>query len=265
MTGLSDTAALASIGAAARELKLPTVRADAARLAEIAVRERHTHLGYLAEILSAEVDDRTSRRRARRIAEARFPRTKRLADFSTDAIPGIAATLAVLASGAWIDAGEPVVTLGDSGTGKTHLLIGLGLAACEQGRRVRYATTAALVNELAEAAGQRQLSRVVARYGRLDLLLLDELGYVQLDSRGAELLFQIITEREERASIAIGTNLPFSEWGTVFPDPRLVAAIVDRVTFNAHILETGTHSYRLAASKTASRARRSRQNDDRGA
>jgi DNA replication protein DnaC len=265
VTGLSDTAALASIGAAARELKLPTVRADAARLAEIAVRERHTHLGYLAEILSAEVDDRTSRRRARRIAEARFPRTKRLADFSTDAIPGIAATLAVLASGAWIDAGEPVVTLGDSGTGKTHLLIGLGLAACEQGRRVRYATTAALVNELAEAAGQRQLSRVVARYGRLDLLLLDELGYVQLDSRGAELLFQIITEREERASIAIGTNLPFSEWGTVFPDPRLVAAIVDRVTFNAHILETGTHSYRLAASKTASRARRSRQNDDRGA
>ena len=148
--------------------------------------------------------------------------------------------------------GRPAVALGDPGTGKTHLLIGLGLAACEQSRRVRYATTAALVNELAEAAGQRQLSRVVARYGRLDLLLLDELGYVQLDSRGAELLFQIITEREERASIAIGTNLPFSEWGTVFPDPRLVAAIVNRVTFNAHILETGTHSYRLAASKTAS-------------
>lgn len=103
--------------------------------------------------------------------------------------------------------------------GETHLLIGLGLAACEQGRRVRYSSTAQLVNELAEAADQRQLSRVVGRYGRLDLLLLDELGYVQLDPRGAELLFQIITEREERASIAIGTNLPFSEWGTVFPDP----------------------------------------------
>jgi DNA replication protein DnaC len=265
VTGVSDTAALAAIGAAARELKLPTVRADAARLAEIAVRERRTHLGYLAEILSAEVDDRTGRRRTRRIAEARFPRLKRLADFSTEVIPGIAATLAVLAAGAWIDAGEPVVALGDSGTGKTHLLIGLGLAACEQGRRVRYATTAALVNELAEAAGQRQLSRVVARYGRLDLLLLDELGYVQLDSRGAELLFQIITEREERASIAIGTNLPFSEWGTVFPDPRLVAAIVDRVTFNAHILETGTQSYRLATSRTANRARRPRQTSGTGA
>ena len=145
--------------------------------------------------------------------------------------------------------------LGDSGTGKTHLLIGLGLAACGQGRRVRYATTAQLVNELAEAAGNRQLSRVVGRYGCLDLLLLDELGYVQLGPRGAELLFQIITEREERASIAIGTNLPFSEWGTVFPGPRLVAAVVNRVTFNAHIIETGTQSYRLATSTTSRRNR----------
>jgi DNA replication protein DnaC len=106
------------------------------------------------------------------------------------------------------------------GTGKTHLLIGLGLAACEQGRRARYVTTAQLVNELAEAADNRQLSRVVGRYGRIDVLLLDELGYVRIDPRGAELLFQIITEREEKASIAIGTNLPFSEWGTVFPDPQ---------------------------------------------
>jgi DNA replication protein DnaC len=251
MTTVTDTAAQAAIGAAARELRLPTVRDQAARLAEIAARKRHTHLAYLAEILSAELDDRCARRRTRRIAEARFPRIKRLADFNADVVPSISpAQLARLATGAYIDAGDPVVLLGDSGTGKTHLLIGLGLAACEQGRRVRYATTAQLVNELAEAAGQRQLSRVVGRYSRLDLLLLDELGYVQIDPRGAELLFQIITEREERASIGIGTNLPFSEWGTVFPDPRLVAAIADRVTFNAHILETGTQSYRLRTSKT---------------
>jgi DNA replication protein DnaC len=115
MTAISDTAALAAIGAAARELKLPTVRADAARLAETAVRERQTHLAYLAEILSAEIDDRTGRRRTRRIAEARFPRIKRLADFNPDTIPGIAATLAALAAGTWIDAGEPVVLLGDPG------------------------------------------------------------------------------------------------------------------------------------------------------
>jgi DNA replication protein DnaC len=252
-----DAAAQASIGAAARELHLPTVRTESTRLAEIAVRERQTHLGYLAEVLAAEVDDRAQRRRTRRISEAKFPRLKRLAEFNIDAVPTIGpAALAHLASGAYLSAGEPIVLLGDSGTGKSHLLIGLGLAACEQGRSVRYATTAQLVNELVEAADERVLSRVVARYGRLDLLCLDELGYVQIDPRGAELLFQIITEREERASIAIATNLPFSEWGTVFPDPRLVAAIVDRVTFNAHILETGTQSYRLRTSKTTTRRKR---------
>ena len=143
--------------------------------------------------------------------------------------------------------------LGDSGTGKSHLLIALGIAACEQGRRVRYTTTAQLVNELAEAADERRLSRLVGRYSRLELLCLDELGYVKLDARGSELLFQILTEREEKASVAVASNLPFSEWGGTIPDPRLVAAIVDRLTFNAHIIETGTESYRLRTTKTRSR------------
>jgi DNA replication protein DnaC len=160
-----------------------------------------------------------------------------------------AATIAILASGSYLEAGDPVVMLGDSGTGKSHLLIGLGMAACEQGKAVRYVTCAGLVNELAEAADERRLSRIVARYGRLDLLCLDELGYVQLDSRGAELLFQILTEREEKASVATASNLPFSEWGQVIADPRLVAAIVDRLTFNAHIIETGTESFRLRSTR----------------
>ena len=114
---------------------------------------------------------------------------------------------------------------------------------------MRYVTCAQLVNELVEAADERRLSRIVARYGRLDLLCLDELGYVQLDARGSELLFQILTEREERASVATASNLPFSEWGTVIPDPRLVAAIVDRLTFHAHIIETGPDSFRLSTTK----------------
>lgn len=138
-----DAAAQASIGAAARELHLPNVRAESARLAEIATRERQTHLAYLAEVLAAEVDDRSERRRTRRINDAKFPRLKRLADFNLDAVPTIQpAALGQLAAGHYLDAGEPIVLLGDSGTGKSHLLIGLGLAACEQGRRVRYVTTA---------------------------------------------------------------------------------------------------------------------------
>lgn len=148
-----------------------------------------------------------------------------------------------------MDKGEPVVLLGDSGTGKSHLLIGTGMAACEQGRSVCYATCAGLVNELADAANERRLSRLVARYGRLDLLLDDELGYVQLDTRVAELCFQILTEREQKSSVAVASNLPFSEWGQVVGDPRLVAAIVDRLTFRAHIFETGTESFRLRSSR----------------
>ena len=142
-----------------------------------------------------------------------------------------------------------MVLLGDSGTGKSHLLIGLGMAACERGLAVRYVTAAGLVNELAEAADERSLSRLVGRYGRLDLLCLDELGYVHLDPRGAELLFQVLTEREERASIAVASNAPFSEWGQTFSDARLAAAVVDRLTFKAHIIETGSESYRLRVSR----------------
>lgn len=252
MTTMTDTAAEAAIGAATRELHLPTVRSEAVRLAEVAQRNRLTYLAFLAEILSSEVDDRAERRRERRIHEARFPRMKRLADFDLSAAPTVnPATIATLANGSYLDAGDPIVLLGDSGTGKSHLLIGLGIAACEQGRRVRYVTCAQLVNELVEAADERRLSRIVARYGRIDLLCIDELGYVQLDPRGAELLFQIITEREEKASIAAGSNLPFSEWGSIIPDPRLVAAIVDRLTFHAHIIETGTESYRLRTTRAA--------------
>jgi DNA replication protein DnaC len=251
MTKMTDTAATAAIGAATRELRLPVVRKDAGRLAEIAERSQISYLAFLAEVLSAEVDERAERRRQRRVTEAKFPRIKRLADFDVSSATTVnPATLATLASCAFLDAGDPVVLLGDSGTGKSHLLISLGLAACEQGRRVRYATCAQLVNELAEAADDRRLSRIVARYGRLDLLCLDELGYVQLDARGSELLFQILTEREERGSVAVASNLPFSEWGQIIPDPRLVAAIIDRVTFNAHIIETGTKSYRLNTTKT---------------
>ena len=252
MSTMTEQAAEAAIGAAAFALRLPTVRAEAAPLADDAARAGASHRAYLAAVLCAEVDERDARRRERRVAEAHFPRIKRLSDFDLSAVPSInPATFAAVASLAWVDAGLPLVALGDPGTGKTHILIGVGLAAAEAGKRVRYITCAALVNELAEAADERSLSRAVGRYGRLDLLCLDELCYVRLDPRGAELLFQVITEREERASIAVVSNAPFSEWGQTFTDPRLVGAVVDRLTFNAHILETGTTSYRLRSTKAA--------------
>lgn len=163
MSGLTESAAEAAIDAASRELHLPTVRAEATSMAEAAAKARLTHRGFLAEVLMAEVDDRAERRRVRRIAEARFPRLKRLDEFDCSASPVTPTDVATLAAGSFVDGGTPVVLLGDSGTGKSHLLIGLGVAACEAGKRVRYVTAAALVNELVEAADDLSLSRVPLR------------------------------------------------------------------------------------------------------
>jgi DNA replication protein DnaC len=186
VTALSEAAADAAIQGACRVLGLSTVRTETGRIAEAAARECLSHKAFLSEVLLAECDVRDTRRRIRRANEAKFPRSKRLADFGPAILPDLPpATLAHLASGAWIDAGQPLVLLGDSGTGKTHLLIALGTAAAEQGRRVRYVTTAALVNELVEAAADKQLSRVVGQYARLDLLCLDEIGCVRLDTPAA--------------------------------------------------------------------------------
>jgi DNA replication protein DnaC len=263
MSVRTEEAADAVITAACRELRLPTVRAEAAAIADGALRAGLTHRGYLADVLAAEVDDRAERRRQRRVADARFPRIKRLDQFDHSRSPVTEATVAALAAGSFIDRGDPIVLLGDSGTGKSHLLIGLGMAAAEAGRRVRYTTAAALVNELVEASDDRTLTRVIARYSRVDLLCLDELGYLSLDQRGAELLFQILTEREERRSVAVASNAPFSEWGRTFTDPRLAGAVVDRLTFRSLIIETGTDSYRLHTSKQA--ATRPRTKPARGA
>jgi DNA replication protein DnaC len=150
--------------------------------------------------------------------------------------------------------GQPLCLIGDSGTGKSHLLIALGTEAAMAGFRVKYTLATKLVNETVAAADEKQLTKTIARYGRVDLSCTDELGYLELDRHRAELLFQVLTEREEKNSVAIASDEAFGGWTKTFTDPRLCTAIIGRLTFNGTIIETGTDSYRLAQSR-ASRAK----------
>ena len=241
------TAALeALIDAHAVELKLPTVRRRFRSLAEEAVREQQTPVAYLAALLEAEMTERAERREKRRLIDARFPQIKRLEEFRFTDNPKIPqATIAALAEGSWIDDRDSVILIGDSGTGKTHLCIALAVCACQQGRRVRFTTLAALANELQEAESRKELGRVVGRYARTELVCLDELGYLTLPDGAAELVFQVLSELHERGSLIVTTNLPFGEWTKVFPDARMAKAVVDRLTHRAHIIDTGTESWRF--------------------
>jgi DNA replication protein DnaC len=236
----------ALIEAHATELKLPTVKRRFRGLAQEATREQQTPTAYLAALLEAETAERAERRERRRLLDARFPALKRLEDFRFDDNPKIPqATIAALAEGSWITDREAVILIGDSGTGKTHLATALAICACQQGRRVRFSTLAALANELQEAQSRKELARVVGRYARTELLVLDELGYLALPDGAAELVFQVLSERHERSSLIVTTNLPFGEWTRVFPDARLAKAVVDRLTHRAHIIDTGSESWRF--------------------
>ena len=227
-------------------LRLPTIAGQCARLAAAAQREHQGYLGYLDALLQAELEEREEKAITRRIKEARLPRAKTLAEFDFSQAPQIsAAKIGELAEGGYIERAEPVVFIGECGTGKTHLLTGLCLAACRQKRRVRFTTAAGLVNELVEAKQQSQVRRVLARWERYELIAIDEVGYVPLAEVGAELLFQVIADRAEKAAVIMTTNLPFSEWTQVIPNARLCKALLDRITDRAHIIETGAESFRF--------------------
>ncbi|MER7585649.1 IS21-like element helper ATPase IstB [Kitasatospora sp. NPDC097691] len=238
------------IDEACRELRLPAFRERFIDLASTARREQATYKQFLLDMLQAELTDRDLRRQQRLLRLARFPRPKRLEDFDFAKNPNVTPeVVADLKSPTWVREGRPLVLIGDSGTGKSHLLIGIGTAIAETGLSVRYTTTSALVNELAEADANRRLSSVIARYSKIDLLCLDEFGYLNLDRKGAKLLFQIFTEREERKATAVATNSPFTEWDKTFGDARLCAAIADRITFRCALIQTGTESYRYQATQ----------------
>jgi DNA replication protein DnaC len=206
--GMTGQAATTAIEGACKVLRMPTMRSRFPEIADSAEKQQLTYRGFLAELLLTECDDRDRRRAERRIRAAGFPRSKWLQDFDFDADPAInPAVVNNLANCNWVRNREPLCLIGDSGTGKLHLLIGLGSAAAMAGFRVRYILAAQLVNELAEAADEKQLTRTIARYGRVDLLCIDELGYMELDRRGAELLFQVLTEwRRKPASPSPATR-----------------------------------------------------------
>jgi DNA replication protein DnaC len=235
----------------------PTVGANFVSLAEQAVKENHSHIRYLEALLATECEERDRHAIANRIRDAQLPRMKALEEFDFTQAPQIpAARIRELAEGGYIARSEPVVLIGDCGTGKSHLATGLCLAACRQKRRVRFTTAAALVNELVEAKQNNQVRRLMTRWQKYELIAVDEVGYVPLADIGAEFLFQVfqvISERAERAAIIVTTNLPFSEWTTVFPNPRLCKALLDRITDRAHIIDTGKESYRFRRSMERSK------------
>jgi DNA replication protein DnaC len=227
-------------------LRLPVIAEGCERMAEAAIREKQTHLRFLNVLLEAELEERSVKAVARRTVEAHLPRVKTLEEFDFTKAPAISPSqILSLAAGGYLERKEPVLLLGDCGTGKTHLATGLCVAACRQKRKVRFTTAAGLVNELLEAQHQNQLGRALLRYTRYDLVCIDELGYVPLAELGTELLFQVISERAEKASVMITTNLPFSEWTKVFTNARLCKAMLDRLTDRAHIIDTGKDSFRL--------------------
>jgi len=236
----------ASVKQYCKALRMPVMGANFVRVWEEAVKEKRSHIGYLEALLGMESEERDRHAVQRRIQEAKLPRVKTLEEFDFHQAPQVsAARVRDLAEGGYIARAEPVVFIGDCGTGKTHLMTGRCVAACRQKRRVRFTTAANLVNELVEAGQHHALKRVLARWLRYDLIALDEVGYVPLAEIGAEFLFQVIAERAERAALIVTTNLPFSEWTQVFPNPRLCKALLDRITDRAHIVETGNESYRF--------------------
>jgi len=228
------------------QLRLPTIGGQFLKMAEEAVKQNLAHVAYLEALLAAEVEERERNAIARRIQESKFPKVKTLEDFHFQEVPHIpAAVIRNVAEGGYLGRSEPIIFLGDAGTGKTHLATGLALEACRQRKRVRFTTAAELVNELIEAKNRSELNRITNRWMRYELIVIDEMAYVAMPEAAAELLFQVISGRAERASVIVTTNLPFSEWTTMFPNARLCKAMLDRLTDQAHIIETGSESYRF--------------------
>jgi DNA replication protein DnaC len=235
--------------------------AEYAKLSREAAAADENYEEYLLRLTDLEVAQRSANALTARIKAAGFPVLKDLDTYDFSAMPSVPkAKIVELARGEWIEQKFNLCLLGNAGTGKTHLAIALGQAACRAGQRVRFFTAAALVNALEEAQKQYRLERFLGQLDKLDLLAIDELGYLSFSRSGAELLFQIFAERYERASILVTSNLAFSDWGSIFQGERMTAALLDRFTHRCHIFEINGESYRFRESAKAAKERKAKGN-----
>jgi DNA replication protein DnaC len=245
-----------------KALKLPTMTAECEKVAGRCARENVDHLAFLLQLCELELLERERRAAARRLKAARLPAPKGLGTFDFAAAPTVNKPMvAELMRCEYVDRRENVLLIGGSGTGKTHLATALAMEACGRGKRVRFYRVTELATLLLEAREERQLTRLRSQLRKLDLLILDELGYVPASQVGAELLFDVISTAYERTSVIVTTNLPFEEWKEVLGSERLTGATLDRLTHRCAIVETGRESYRL---RDARRRRRGMSVDGSG-
>jgi len=232
-----------------RQLHLPTVAANYARYAQEATQSGQRYEEYLLALLNEEVSQRYINRRKRLVREAHFPVLRTLDEFDFNVIPSLSKVKVMqMADGEYIQRSENIALVGGIGTGKTHVAISLGLAACEQGHKVRFYTAAGLINELLEAQETHSISKLEARLMKYKLIILDEVGFIPFSQKGAQMLFTFISQRYQRASLIVTSNLGFAEWTEVFGDARLTSALLDRLTHRCHILEFQGRSYRFRQS-----------------
>ena len=240
-----------------KALRLPTFHREYDKVAQQCAAEGVDHPRYLLRLAELELLEREQRATERRIRSARFPVLKSLDTFEYPVIPSLNKNLVLeLARCEYIDRKENLLALGNSGTGKTHIALALGLAACQKGYRVRFTTAASLVHELIEAKDEKRLMRYQKQMATHELLIVDELGFVPLSKTGAELLFEVFSQRYERTSTMVTSNLPFSEWTETLGSERLTGALLDRLTHHVHILEMNGESYRLNESKARKAGRK---------
>ena len=232
-----------------KQLKLPTIARAYPTAAREAADRNLSYPAFLTDLCEQELRQREQNQLARRIKAAQFPWPKTLDEFDFSAVPGLNKVKVLeLARGEFVRGHEPVIIVGNPGLGKTHLAIGVARACCQQGYRVRFVTAVALVNELAAAQQEYRLNKLLKQFRAVDLVVVDELGYLPFSPDRAQLLFQFFGERYDRGSVLVTTNLEFARWTELLGDERMTAALLDRLTFRGHVLVVTGESYRLKAS-----------------